>query len=262
MAQIQEPPSSANTQYPFNSVMQTESGHFQEFDDTPGHERIRTQHKAGTFTEIHPDGTEVHKIVGNGYYITAKDGNILIQGQCNINVVGNAEIVVGGDAITHVKGSVKQVVEKDYNLLVKGEYTVTSGKNVNVNTPTGTTYVSSGKRMVLNTDLTVHGEVLADSLHSEGAVTAGTGIHAGLPGVVGNTAGISTIGGINVGVPGPTVPGAIVATNFITSGVSMFAPTVSDLVGSMEMLRIKIDTHVHIGNKGYPTSPPTSPMEV
>ena len=59
MAQIQEPPSAYATQYPYNNVMQTESGHFQEFDDTPGAERMRWQHKAGTFTEWQPDGTEV-----------------------------------------------------------------------------------------------------------------------------------------------------------------------------------------------------------
>ena len=45
MAQIQEPPSAYNAKYPYNNAMQTESGHFQEFDDTPGAERIRTQHR-------------------------------------------------------------------------------------------------------------------------------------------------------------------------------------------------------------------------
>jgi hypothetical protein len=110
----------------------------QKFDDTPGAERIRTQHKVGTFTEWQPDGTEVHKIVGDGYYITAKDGNVIINGQCNINIVGNAEITVGGDAITNVKGSVKQVIEKDYSLLVKGEYRVSTGGNLNLDA-TGTT---------------------------------------------------------------------------------------------------------------------------
>ena len=63
MAQIQEPPSAYAAEYPYNNVVQTESGHFQEFDDTPGAERIRTQHRAGTYTEIRPDGSEVHKIV-------------------------------------------------------------------------------------------------------------------------------------------------------------------------------------------------------
>jgi len=259
MAQIQEPPSAYAAEYPFNNVMQTECGHFQEFDDTPGCERIRTQHKAGTFTEIQPDGTEVHKIVGNGYYITAKDGNVIINGQCNISIVGNAEITVGGDAITHVKGSVQQTVEKDYSLLVKGNYNVTASGYLNINAPSATKgmYVSSSKRVTLNTDLTVHGEVLADSLHSEGSVTAGTGIHAGIPGSANETAGISTLGGINVGTAGPTVPGTINAVGSINAGISMFAPTVTDMFGPMEAMRLLYDQHVHTGNKGFPTSPPT-----
>ena len=54
----------------------------------------------------------------------------------------------------------------------------------------------------------------------------------------------------------------ITATGFINAGISMFAPMVSDIIGSIEMFRLKVDTHVHIGNRGYPTSPPTSPMEI
>lgn len=263
MAKIQEPPSAYAAKYPFNNVMQTESGHFQEFDDTPGAERIRTQHKAGTFTEIQPDGTEVHKIVGNGFYITEKDGNVIIQGQCNINIVGNADVTIGGDAITHVKGNVKQVVEKDYSLLVKGNYSVIASGYLNLTAPgVGKgIYVATAEKVVLNADMTVHGEVKADSLHSTGSVTAGTGIQAGVPGSDNPTAGISTLGGINVGLPGPTVPGSITATGFINAGISVYAPMVSDIFGSIEMFRLKVDTHVHIGNKNFPTSPPTKPME-
>ena len=55
-----EPESAANADnqpvYPYNDVTQTESGHFMEMDDTPGAERIRLQHRTGTFTEIQADG--------------------------------------------------------------------------------------------------------------------------------------------------------------------------------------------------------------
>jgi hypothetical protein len=267
MAQIQEPPSAYAAKYPYNNVTQTESGHFQEFDDTPGAERIRTQHKAGTFTEIQPDGTEVHKIVGDGYYITAKDGNVIINGQCNINIVGNAEITVGGDAITNVKGSVKQVIEKDYSLLVKGEYRVSTGGNLNLDA-TGTTsglYVTAGDRLVLNTDLSVLGQVLADDIHSNGAVTAGTGIHAGLPGSANPVAGISTLGGVNVGIPGPTVPGTVSATVLVTAPsvvgtVVTYGGILMDPEGGAPFMRMIYNTHYHIGNRGFPTSSPILTM--
>jgi hypothetical protein len=56
--------------------------------------------------------------------------------------------------------------------------------------------------------------------------------------------------------------GYITAASNISAGVSVFGPTVSDMFSSMEMFRLKVDQHVHIGNKGYPTSPPTSQMEI
>jgi hypothetical protein len=255
-----EPVSASQTQYPFNNVMQTESGHFQEFDDTPGAERIRTQHKAGTFTEIQPDGSVVHKILGTNYTIVAKDNNVLIQGICNITVQGDAVLNVQGDAYEHIQGDFNKVVDGDYSILAKGDLTMSAGGDFNINnlSQTGAVYVQAGDRLVLNTDLTVHGEVLADSLHSDGSVTAGTGIHAGIPGSSNPTAGISTLGGINVGLPGPTVPGSVNALTTVIAGISVYGPLVSDLFGSMEMFRLKVDRHVHIGNRGYPTSPPSN----
>jgi len=74
-----EPESPYAAQYPKNHVTETESGHIQEFDDTPGSERIHTYHKAGTFSEIHPDGTKVSKIVGDNYTIVLEDNKILIK---------------------------------------------------------------------------------------------------------------------------------------------------------------------------------------
>lgn len=267
MADITQPPSPYNTQYPYNNVTQTESGHFQEFDDTPGAERIRTQHRTGTFVEWQSDGTEVHSIIGNGYRIVAQDDNVIIQGKCNISIAGNAEVTIQGDAITHVAGSVKQVVEKDYNLVVKGDYTVTTGGNLNLNgmgAGSGV-FLQAGDRLVLNTDLTVHGEVLADSLHSSGSVTAGTGIHAGIPGSDNPVAGISTTGGLNVGIPGPTVPGVVNATVMVTSPIIMgtvmtYGAILMDPEGGAPMIRSIYDSHQHIGNKGFPTSNPLEQM--
>jgi hypothetical protein len=267
MAQIQEPVSAYAAQYPYNNVKQTESGHFQEFDDTPGAERIRTQHRAGTFTEWQPDGTEVHRIVGNGYRIVAKDDNVIIQGTCNINIVGNAEVTVQGDAITNIQGNQKTVVEKDYNLLVKGDCTISSTGDLNLNShgTLGGVYLQAGDRLVLDTDLTVHGEVLADNIHSEGNLTAGCGIHAGVPGSVNPVAGISTLGGVNVGLPGPTVPGTVTAAVLVTAPAVIGATIVyggilMDPEGGAPLIRSVYDAHTHIGNKGFPTSPPLVPM--
>ena len=42
--------------YPDNKVYETESGHYKEYDDTPGAERIKESHKSGTYYEIYKDG--------------------------------------------------------------------------------------------------------------------------------------------------------------------------------------------------------------
>ena len=50
-----------NSLYPFNHVIETESGHYIEIDDTKGNERIHVYHKAGTFLEISPSGDVILK---------------------------------------------------------------------------------------------------------------------------------------------------------------------------------------------------------
>lgn len=266
MAQIQEPPSPYAAQYPYNNSTQTESGHFQEWDDTPGAERVRFQHRAGTFTEWHPDGTEVNKIIGNGYRIVTKDDNVLISGKCNINIAGNAEVTIQGDALTNIQGNQQTVVEKDYNLLVKGKLNISSGGDMSLQAAglASGVYIQAGDRLVADTDLTVHGEVLADNLHSENNVTAGSGIHAGIPGSTNPVAGISTLGGVNAGFPGPTVPGvvsalvlvkapAVIGTSIVYGGILM------DPEGGAPMIRAIYDSHIHPVAYG-PTAPPTMQM--
>jgi hypothetical protein len=266
MGKIQEPQSAYNAKYPYNNVTQTESGHFQEFDDTPNSERIRTQHKVGTFVEWQPDGTEVHRIVGNGYRIVAKDDNVIIKGQCNIHVVGNAEISVDGDAITSILGNQNVVVEKNIKIHAKGDIDLSAGGDLNLMAAGATSgvYLQAGDRLVLNTDLTVHGEVLADNLHSENNVTAGCGIHAGLPGSTNPVAGISTLGGVVAGRPAPTEPGTIEATVIVTApaiiGTSVvYGSILMDPEGGAPLIRTIYNSHIHPTPKG-PSGPPISLM--
>ncbi len=90
-----EPPTKAkNTEYPFNHVFQSESGHIHEFDDTPGFERIHTFHKSGTFEEIHPSGDRMVKVVGTDYEIVHRDDNLLVKGDLNITVDKEAHILI------------------------------------------------------------------------------------------------------------------------------------------------------------------------
>lgn len=100
--------------YPFNKVMESESGHIQEFDDTPGNERIHTMHSSGTFQEIQADGKRITKVVGDDFEIVVNDKNVFVNGHCNITVNGDANLLV--------QGNMNQEIGGDYHLTVGGNF--------------------------------------------------------------------------------------------------------------------------------------------
>jgi predicted chitinase len=122
-----EPPSTYAAKYPFNHVMETESGHVQEWDDTPGNERISTYHRKGTFTEVDANGTEVTHIVGDRYTIIDRNGCIYIAGEANLTVDGNINILCKSDANIEVTGDATMQVGGDYKLGVAGNMEVAVG---------------------------------------------------------------------------------------------------------------------------------------
>lgn len=89
-----EPATSYAAKYPYNKVIQTESGHILEIDDTPSKERINIFHKSGSYTEINSDGRRVQKIVGDDFEIVKENKNVFIKGNLNINIEGSASINV------------------------------------------------------------------------------------------------------------------------------------------------------------------------
>jgi predicted chitinase len=114
--------------YPFNKVFETESGHIQEFDDTPGQERIHTYHRSGTFQEIDPQGTQVNYIVGDNFVLMERNGCISVRGECNITVDGNTNIYARTDA----------------NIQVEQNATVKVGNNLEIGVATDTTLAVGG----------------------------------------------------------------------------------------------------------------------
>jgi hypothetical protein len=106
-----EPEDPYVAQYPFNHVRESESGHVEEWDDSPDGERLMRKHKSGTFEEIHPDGQTVTKIVSDNYRIVMGDEfihikkddedkrgnvNITVEGSANLRIVKDWNVEVGG----------------------------------------------------------------------------------------------------------------------------------------------------------------------
>ena len=87
-----EPQSAYNAQYPFNKVMETESGHIKEFDDTPNNQRIHEFHTSGTFYEIDVDGNKVVRVVGDNYEIVAGSKYLNVKGDANLTINGSLKL--------------------------------------------------------------------------------------------------------------------------------------------------------------------------
>jgi hypothetical protein len=100
-----EPETLYNTVYPYNNVVETESGHLLEFDDTPKAERIHLAHRNGSFQEWFPDGDKVEKVTKDNYQIIMGDDKVYIMGKCQVTIQGDAELYVQGNFDMNVDGT-------------------------------------------------------------------------------------------------------------------------------------------------------------
>jgi len=123
-----QPEAPFGAKYPFNKVFESEGGHVQEFDDTPGQERTHLYHRSGTFTEVDANGTQVNYIVGDNFILMEHNGCIHVAGECNITVDGNTNIFARSDA----------------NIDVAANATVTVGNNLAIGSANDTTLAVGG----------------------------------------------------------------------------------------------------------------------
>jgi hypothetical protein len=251
-----EPPSAANPDnppiYPFNSVTQSESGHFWEFDDTPGRERVRMQHRTGTFFEWHPNGDEVHKIQGDSFTIVAKNNNVKISGRCNITIDGDATTEIKGNKYEIVRGDCYQIVEGNYDILVKKNFRVdTDGKmdiSVGSDIMGGTMSVAIGGgigngQFKIKADTFVEGALSStENITADKRVDAGLGMSAGIYGFV------TELGGFSAGIPVAT-PLSFTCTGLVSGSFGQFFH-VTDVVNIL-----KYNFHSHPSASGPPTIP-------
>jgi predicted chitinase len=183
-----QPEAPYGAKYPFNKVFETESGHVQEFDDTPGQERIHTYHRSGTFQEIDPTGTQVNYIVGDNFVLMEKNGCINIRGECNITVDGNtniyartdaniqvdqnATIKVGNNLDIGVGTDVTMAVGGDFKVKVTGDYSIDAA-NINTKAQDALTTQSVGAMNIKGSTINQEAEgalnVKGSSINQEAA---------------------------------------------------------------------------------------------
>lgn len=118
-----EPPSAQNTRYPYNHVRESESGHVEEFDDTPGGERMHWMHgPSSTYEEWRPDGSISAKTNGDHTMIIIGDRKLLVGGNQQITILGNAKLLVQGNVQEQVNGNVTRLVKGNVSEKIEGNY--------------------------------------------------------------------------------------------------------------------------------------------
>lgn len=171
-------PESAQTKYPYNHVISTDSGHSFEMHDTKGAEKIRLSHRNGTFFEMNANGDFILRSdVGNGYEIINDgnknisingDCNLYVAGDCSTNVGGNYYLNIDGDYIENISGNIIKMSNDDS----KQNMNTTEGDH-NVNT-TGDIVLSTGTdgKVIINGDMVVNGDILSQqTVFAQGNIT-------------------------------------------------------------------------------------------
>lgn len=145
-----EPLSPYRTEYPYNHVYESESGHLLEFDDTPGFERIHLIHRSGTFEEIHPNGLKVSKTVNDDYRYYIKN------------------------EFKHTEGKVYHTIDKGMRILVNADegadnhftICVGEGSNLNITTAGGQVNIYSTKEVQVFADADVNVDCENAKIHT------------------------------------------------------------------------------------------------
>jgi hypothetical protein len=128
------------SQYPFNQVKETASGHVVEYDDTPGGERILIKHRKGAGVEMRADGSIIISAINNKVEVTGGDqtlivegnGNLVYKGNLNLTVTGDYNVDVGGNYNVNVAGHSNEDVQLNKRTTVSGdtEYTTKGAASV------------------------------------------------------------------------------------------------------------------------------------
>jgi hypothetical protein len=210
-------------------------------DDTPSRERVRIQHRSGTFIEMHPNGDEVHKVYGDGYEITIKNKNVLIKGTCNITVEGdcNMEVLgdfnhsVKGDYNLEVAGKMKQRVVGDISLSSDEDISITANENFG-----GAVRIAAADNVTISSDLVVGGSIAGDIISAETRINAGTGVYAGPLGVF-SLGPITSLVSVQAPLGTFGLMAAIMMTDVVNTNI--------------------YKTHIHPAPRGM-TGPPILPM--
>lgn len=117
--------SAYNTLYPYNRVVETESGHVIELDDTRNNERIHFYHRAGSYQEYRPDGSVQHKVIKDRYEAVDGNSSEYVQGNKTVKVDGNLIFDVSKSIIFKAGSSISGTADSSISFSSKGSSSFT-----------------------------------------------------------------------------------------------------------------------------------------
>ena len=117
--------------YPFAHIIESESGHVLELDDTPGSERLHMYHRSGTRLEVLADGTQTMKVSNDSYEIVMKDKKILISGSADIELANGDYNLITKKGNTEDGGNVFITCDRDMNITAKGAVKIKGKVSIN-----------------------------------------------------------------------------------------------------------------------------------
>lgn len=121
-----------NAEYPYNRVIQSESGHIIEMDDTPGAERVHIYHKNGTFIELDQSGSVVEKTKGNQYRFVDKNDHLSVGGQARISISGDMKVYCAANVNMEVDGDVNLKCFNDITAEAAGKIDLAATEEINL----------------------------------------------------------------------------------------------------------------------------------
>ncbi|QPX65069.1 putative baseplate hub subunit and tail lysozyme [Campylobacter phage F370] len=123
---------SKGEKYLKNQVFETESGHYMEFDDSNGDERIHIFHRTGTEVLIDKEGTVTINVVKDRNLNVKENQTSIIDKNDTTHIKENKNLTVDKDNTTNIKGNNTISIDKDCNITIKGECNITVTGNANI----------------------------------------------------------------------------------------------------------------------------------
>lgn len=118
------------SEYPYNKVTETLSGHSIEYDDTPKSERILIKHRLGSGIELRNDGTVIISSKKNTIRLSQGDEKVIIEGNGDIVYNGNLNLTVSGDMNLDVGGNFNVKTGADKKEDIRGNYETSVKENI------------------------------------------------------------------------------------------------------------------------------------